>query len=607
MKRAVNRRPLVKKAARRVTLDLPQEAAPGEIIEDPAIHACEVALKKGLSPAQEANVRQRLELLRECQYNPARQREELERCAKSVAYFAKWYGWGFDPRKTEGSRYEPFIPWAKQLDYFEWIEELRRLKREGSVPKTRGAGATFLSILYAVNRFLFEDDFVAGFGSAKKELVDNAADPKTIFYKIRVVLYRLPLWMMPAGFHHKRNSADRRITNPANGSALVGESGDNIGRGGRTSIYFVDEAAFIARAGLAERSLSENSDVRVWISTPNGVGNVFWQKVHRAMALLFRFHWKDDPRKNHFTLYNPDGTIFAQGNGTPAVHPAGKKLLYEWYEAKKLEESPVTIAQEYDIDFSASLEGVLISAKHLEACLGLNIPRGPWLYVGYDIASQGNNESALVGRYGPVVSFVERWSKVNTTNGARRAIGTAIARGAKWLFYDRGGGYGDATASEMDEALSRGHFQGVSFLDKSGEPILKGKGINGGARASAQEWAGGARAHQKFANKRTELFEKVAERVRRTYEYVFEGIEHDPDSLLSISLDIPEGTRNDLIAQLTMILVEERSDGKAILEPKKSMKKKGIPSPDLADALAYAYEDPPRESLAGSFSTTGRR
>jgi phage terminase large subunit len=35
-----------------------------------------------------------------------------------------------------------------------------------------------------------------------------------------------------------------KIENPELGGMIVGEAGDNIGRGNRTSIYFKDESAY---------------------------------------------------------------------------------------------------------------------------------------------------------------------------------------------------------------------------------------------------------------------------------------------------------------------------------------------------------------------------
>ena len=54
--------------------------------------------------------------------------------------------------------------------------------------------------------------------------------------------------MKPRGFNERSDSNYMRLLNPENGACVIGESGDNIGRGGRTSVYFDDEAAHLEHA-----------------------------------------------------------------------------------------------------------------------------------------------------------------------------------------------------------------------------------------------------------------------------------------------------------------------------------------------------------------------
>jgi hypothetical protein len=47
------------------------------------------------------------------------------------------------------------------------------------------------------------------------------------------------------GFVEKVHDNYMRIINPDNGATITGEAGDNIGRGGRTTMYFLDEWALL--------------------------------------------------------------------------------------------------------------------------------------------------------------------------------------------------------------------------------------------------------------------------------------------------------------------------------------------------------------------------
>jgi Pyruvate/2-oxoacid:ferredoxin oxidoreductase delta subunit len=82
------------------------------------------------------------------------------------------------------------------------------------------------------------------------------------------------------------------------GASITGEGGDNIGRGGRSSVYFVDEAAFVERPALVDRALSQTTRVRDRRETPNGPGNGFAEKRFSGRLPVFTFHWRDDPRKD---------------------------------------------------------------------------------------------------------------------------------------------------------------------------------------------------------------------------------------------------------------------------------------------------------------------
>jgi phage terminase large subunit len=132
-----------------------------------------------------------------------------------------------------------------------------------------------------------------------------------------------------------------RMVNPATSAVISGEGGEDMGRGGRSSMYFVDEAAFVPNAETVEKALSGNTDCVIWVSSVNGMGNLFARKRHSILKphQIFRLHWRDDPRKTE-----------------------------AWAAAKQASFSdPSTWAAEYDIDYSASVEGICIPALWVES------------------------------------------------------------------------------------------------------------------------------------------------------------------------------------------------------------------------------------------------
>src|SRR5262249_29852206 len=156
--------------------------------------------------------------------------------------------------------------------------------------------------------------------------------------------------------------------NPANGATITGEGGDQIGRGGRASVYFVDEAAFLERPRSGERALSQTTRVRIDVSTHNGPGTPFYAKRFGGKGAVLVMDWKDGPRKNH-TETRADGTT-----------------VYPWYEEQKRRYDPVTVAQEIDRDPHASVENITIPAAWVRAAVGLRLPAGDVPVAGLDVA-----------------------------------------------------------------------------------------------------------------------------------------------------------------------------------------------------------------------------
>lgn len=209
-------------------------------------------------------------------------------------------GMTFDPRRAEIGEavLMPFVPFPRQAECIDWIVARWRAREDGLIEKSRDVGLSWICVGVAVWMWLFHEDTVIGFGSRKEEYVDSSSDPKSLFWKIRKFIDLLPRYLKPTGWDIKKCAPYMRIQNPENNSMIVGEAGDNIGRGNRTSIYFKDESAFYERPELIDAALSQTSNCKIDLSTPNGVGNPFHAKRNSGRIPVFRFHWRDDPRKD---------------------------------------------------------------------------------------------------------------------------------------------------------------------------------------------------------------------------------------------------------------------------------------------------------------------
>lgn len=473
---------------------------------------------------------------------------EWERCAADVVHWADTYLWTYDPRLLPADPFIRFRLFPVQADLFRWIEERMRRRESGLLEKSRGVGASYICIGFALHGWLFDSGFSAGFGSAKLELVDRLGDPDTLFEKLRILLYHLPTWQMPTGFDRSRHDNFARLVNPATGATITGQGGDQIGRGGRKSIYFIDESAFIEHADLLDRSLAETTNVRIDVSTPNGPGNAFWRRRHSGAVPVFTFHWRSDPRKTEV-----------------------------WAAQKRAEIGEVAWAQEYDIDYAASVEGICIPAKWVRAAINLALPRissGFPLIAGFDVAARGASKSVVIARRGPAVLEPRSWSRCNTTESAWRAIDFCRAFGTEVLNFD---------------AIGLG--EGVRGVYESAERPLgvEANGIVWGQPATETEWPNGLTSREMFANLRAELWWILRVRCEKAYEYSLwlageeGGKEHPGDEMISLPADA------ELIAQLSLPLIRRTETGKIKIESKEDMAKRGVASPDYADALALTF------------------
>ncbi len=292
-----------------------------------------------------------------------------------VAFINDW-GMTFDPRNAEIGipSTVPFLLFAKQAEFVVWVIERWKGREDGLAEKSRDMGVSWLCVAVAVWLWLFYPGVVIGFGSRKEEYVDKIGDPKALFWKIRQFISLLPQEFQPAGYDEKKHAPYMRIINPENGAAIVGEAGDNIGRGNRTSIYFKDESAFYEHPEIIDAALSQTSNCKIDVSTPNGNGNPFYKKRHGGKIPVFSFHWTQDPRKDE-----------------------------AWYQKQKQTLDDVIIAQEIDIDYNASVADAFISGELVSNAQRVGPaeiqPVGGWM-IGVDAAHFGNDESIIHKRRG---------------------------------------------------------------------------------------------------------------------------------------------------------------------------------------------------------------
>src|SRR5574337_182768 len=206
------------------------------------------------------------------------------------AQFIIDWGMTFDPRNVEVGLPTniPFLLFPRQEEWVHGLIEHWRNRKPWLCEKTRAAGMSWLSIATMCTMALFNQGFIAGFGSRKEDLVDKKGDLDALLQKARWFLKLLPR-EFKGDWDEKKHTAHMRIDIPHTQSLIKGEAGDNIGRGGRLSISILDEAAFLQHPEAIEAALSQTTNCRIYISTPNGPANVFAQKRFSGKIDVFSF------------------------------------------------------------------------------------------------------------------------------------------------------------------------------------------------------------------------------------------------------------------------------------------------------------------------------
>lgn len=469
---------------------------------------------------------------------------------ENPAQFISDWMFTYDPRKTPSTI--PFLLWKKQQEYINWLFGRYRNKEDGLVEKSRDAGATYLNMAFALWLWLFHDGSNVSFGSRKEALVDKIGDPDSIFEKGRMILRSLPAEYLPVGYSEKNYTAFLKFINPENGSSITGEAGDNIGRGGRSGLYFKDESAFYEHPELIDAALSQNSDVKIDVSTPNGNGNPFYKKRHGGKIPVFIFDWRDDPRKDD-----------------------------EWYQKQRDTLEDWILAQEVDRDYNASVMDICIPAIYVSAAVEFvkrySIPTMGARIAGLDVADEpGADKNALAIRRGIDVFYLSSWNGINTTKTSRKAVHVCNENLVDMINYDCIG-VGAGVRGEMDSLKEKITYEDRFF------PVVNG--VNVGSTELLGEYEGRPEKEM-FANQRIARWWRIRRRFEKTYEYINNIKKWPIDELISIP------NSPTLISQLSQPLRFVNESGKIQLESKRDMRKRGVSSPDEAEAVIYSFDCP---------------
>ena len=194
--------------------------------------------------------------------------------------------------------------------------------------------------------------------------------------------------------------------------------------------------------------------------------------------------------------------------------------------------------------------------------------------MGFDVADEGEDASATVSRHGSVVYAVNEWSqKGDIIFSSDHAYTMATAQGVNKLIYDNIG-MGAGVKAHLNR--KKGNIRCVGFNA-------------GGAVEKPESKYFDRKNKDFFRNIKAQMWWACRDRFYNTWRAVEHGEKFSEDQLISLDSEALAKELEYLKAELSRPRIVYDDNGKVGVESKKDMKKRGIPSPNKADAFIMSF------------------
>ncbi len=299
----------------------------------------------------------------------------------------------------------------------------------------------------------------------------------------------------------------------------------------------------------------------------------------------FAQRWRTWPESRRFLFHWRDNPLWTQGEY--------EKYLADW--------GPIITAQEVDISFDASVEGIVIPAQWVNMCVNahLKLKDVDWSgvnIVAYDVADQGIDKCAVVNRRGMILKHGKSWSGVQSDmyESARAAVLYCDEQDSDQLIYD-GDGLGANVRGDVrkiNDERRKAHLKTTVVTQAfrgsyAGEKLYRPDDyVRGSKKLKNSEF---------FANYKAQSWWDFRLRFENTVNAIL-GREHEPGFFVSLQDGYPEFAQ--LCIELSQPVYRQTEGGKIIVDKcpdgHKETVKKTVRSPNLADSAMMAYA--PRKS-----------
>lgn len=367
----------------------------------------------------------------------------------------------------------------------------------------------------------------------------------------------------PLAPHTGATNAKELIFDRLDGGYKLATAGtEDVGRGNTAQVAHLSEFAFwrnaqLHMAGLGNTIVDAPGTEVIIESTANGLGNAFhlmWQAAEAGqsnyIAIFVPWYWQDEyraPVREDFELSGKDQLYMdAYGLDMEQMQWRANKIASygQGFEYLFAQEYPATPAEA----FQSSTTNPLVNPSYVSAAANSTYRHfmGP-LLIGCDPAGDGVNDpdrTAIAFRQGRVVKRVEYHQGLDTMQIAGKLAGYAREMQPDMIFVDKGG-------------------LGAGVYDRLVELGVNVTGVNSATAANDPE---------RYENKRAEMWWLMKE-----------WFADQP-------CRIPNSAA--LISDITAPQPRASSNGRRLVEKKEDMKRRGLRSPDGADAVALTFAQP---------------
>lgn len=317
----------------------------------------------------------------------------------------------------------------------------------------------------------------------------------------------------------------------------------------RKLLFIFDEAPGIEERifEAVEGSLSNEGTQLLLIGNPSALSGTFYQSQRDKAYARIHISALDSPNFAAFGITLDDLRTGAWRRKVNRPYPRPYLISPEW-AAERLkrwgEDSPMFRVRVLG-EFPDQASDTLIPLRAVERAVGVKVPEKPRdkVRVGVDVARFGTAKTVFVARKGGNVLEVEKHALKDVAQTAGLLVAFMKRYGLPVTAVDEVG----IGAGVVDMLRADGHKNVV--------------GVNVGTAA--------VEGTDRHANLRSELFWRLRE------------------DFINGEIGIPDD--DDLIGQLANIKYQYNRKGQVKVEGKDEMVKRGVESPDVADAMALAF------------------